>query len=87
MTAVAVTSTPMLEGGRVVVSGNAAATMTAARSVAGSRIDVDDPAAAAISADDATSSMLGKGRAIKTEPRILVFRCNTRYYNSVWAVG
>ncbi len=76
-----------LEGGRVVVSGDAAATVTAARSVADGGIDVDDPAAAAISADDAASSMLGKGRAIKTEPRILVFRRNTRYYNTVWAVG
>ena len=27
-----------------------------------------------------------KGSAIKTEPRILVFRLNTRYYNSVWAL-
>ena len=79
--------TPMLEGGHVVISGDAAAMVTAARSVADGGIDVDDPAAAAISADDAASSMLGKGRAIKTEPRILVFRCNTRYYNLVWAVG
>jgi hypothetical protein len=71
----------------MVISGDAAATMTAARSVADGGIDIDDPAAAAISADDAASSMLGKGRAIKTEPRILVFRCNTRYYNLVWAVG
>ncbi len=55
--------------------------------MADGRIDVDDPAAATISADDAASSMLGKGRAIKTEPRILVFRRNTRYYNSVWAVS
>jgi hypothetical protein len=28
-----------------------------------------------------------KGSTIKTEPRILVFRRNTRYYNLVWAVG
>ncbi len=81
------TSTPTLKGGRVVVSGDATATVTAARSVANGGIDVDDPAAAAISADDAASSMLGKGRAIKTEPRILVFRRNTRYYHSMWAVG
>ncbi len=78
---------PALEGGRVVVSGNVAATVMAARSVADGGIDVDDPAAAAISADDAASSMLGKGRAIKMEPRILVFRHNMRYYNSVWAVS
>jgi hypothetical protein len=79
VTAVATTSTPMLEGGRLVVSGNAAATVTAARSVADGRIDVDDPAAATIPADDAASIMLEKGRAIKTETRILVFRCNTQY--------
>jgi hypothetical protein len=78
--------TPTLKGGCMVVSGNAAATVMAARSVADGGIDVDDPAAAAISADDAASSMLEKGRAIKTEPRILVFRFNMRYYNSVWAV-
>jgi hypothetical protein len=56
----------------------------AARSVIDNGIDVDDPKAVAIS-DDAASSML---LAIKTEPRILVlvFRRNTRYYNSVWAV-
>ncbi len=71
----------------MVVSGNAVAMVMAARSVADGGIDVDDPAAAAMSADDAASSMLGKGRAIKMEPRILVFRRNTRYYNSVWAVS
>ncbi len=87
VTAVGVTSTPTLKGGRVVVSGNAAATVMAARSVANGGIDVDDPAAAAISADDAASSMLGKSRAIKTEPRILVFRRNTGYCNLVWAVS
>ncbi len=27
-----------------------------------------------------------KGRAIKTEPKILVFRRNTPYYNSLWAI-
>jgi hypothetical protein len=27
-----------------------------------------------------------KGRAIKTEPKILVFRRNTLYYNSLWAI-
>ncbi len=26
------------------------------------------------------------GRAIKTEPKILVFRCNTPYYNLLWAI-
>ena len=62
----------------------AAATETAARSVADEGIDVDDLTAAAIS-DDA-ASMLEKGITIKIEPRILVFRCSTRYYNLVWAV-
>ena len=46
-TAVAVTSTPTLEGGRVVASDDAAATVMAARPVADEGIlDVDDPAAA-----------------------------------------
>jgi hypothetical protein len=57
---------------------------TAARSVADGGIDDDDPAAAAMSADDAASSMLEKG---KREPRILVFRHNTQYYNSVCPIG
>jgi hypothetical protein len=83
--AVAVTLTP--EAGRMFASGNAVATVTAAGPVADSGIDIDNPAAATMSADDAASSMLEKGKhTIKTEPRILVFRCNTRYYNSVWAV-
>jgi hypothetical protein len=67
-------------------SGNAAATVTVAGPVADGGIDVDNPAAAAMSASDAASSMLEKGKHNKTEPRILVFRRNTRYYNSVWAV-
>jgi hypothetical protein len=61
VTAVAVTSTPTLEGGRVFASDDAAATVTAARSVADGGIDVDDPAAATRS-DDAVSSMLEKGK-------------------------
>jgi hypothetical protein len=64
VTAVAVTSTPTLEGGRVFASNNAAARVTAARSVANGGIDVDDPAAAARS-DDAASSMLEKGKGNK----------------------
>jgi hypothetical protein len=52
--------------------------------VADGGIDDDDPAAAAMSADDAASSMLEKG---KREPRILVFRHNTQYYNSVCPIG
>ena len=61
---VAVTLTPTFEGGRVFASDNAAAMVTAARSVADGGIDVDDPAAAARS-DDAASSMLGKGKGNK----------------------
>ncbi len=70
----------------MLASGNAAGTVMAAGPVADGGIDVDNPAAAAMSADDAASSILEKGSTIKTEPRILVFRRNTRYYNSVWAV-
>ncbi len=40
----------------------AAATVTAAGPVADGGIDVDNPAAAAMSADDAASSMLEKGK-------------------------
>ena len=58
------TSTSTLEGGRVVVS-DAAATVMAAGSVADGGIDADDPAAAAISADNAASSMLEKGKRNK----------------------
>ena len=58
----AVTSTPTLEGGRVFASDDAAATVMAARTVADGGIDVDDPAVAAMSADDAASSMLEKGK-------------------------
>ncbi len=43
-------------------SGNATAMVTAAGPVANSRIDVDNPAVAAMSADDAASSMLEKGK-------------------------
>jgi hypothetical protein len=53
-------STP--EGGHMFASGNAAATVTAAGPVADGRIDVDNPAAAAMSADDAATSMLEKGK-------------------------
>jgi hypothetical protein len=60
--AVAVMSTPMLEGGCMFASGNDAATVTAAGPVANSGIDVDKTAAAAMSADDAASSMLEKGK-------------------------
>jgi hypothetical protein len=70
-------------------SGDAAAMVTAAGPVADGRIDVDNPAAAAMSADDAASSMLEKGKHNKngTKDIGMVFRRNTRYYNSVWAVG
>jgi hypothetical protein len=60
--AVAMTLTPTLEGGRMFASGDVAATVTAARPVADGGIDVDNPAAAAMSADDAASSMLEKGK-------------------------
>ncbi len=53
-----------LKGGRVVVS-DAAATVMAAGSVANGGIDADDPAAAAMSADNAASSMLEKGKRNK----------------------
>jgi hypothetical protein len=43
-------------------SGNAAVTVTAAGPVANGGIDVDNPAAATMSADDAASSMLEKGK-------------------------
>ncbi len=79
------TSTPTLKGGYVFASEDAAATITADRSVANGGIDVDDPAAAARS-DDAASSMLKKRKGNKTDRRIFVFRHNTWYYNSVWAI-
>ncbi len=55
----------MLEGGRVDVSDAAVAMVTTARSVTDDGIDVDDPAAAAMSADDAASSMQEKGNRNK----------------------
>ena len=55
----------MPEGGHVDVSDDAAATVTTARSVTDDGIDVDDPAAAAMSADDAASSMQEKGNCNK----------------------
>ena len=60
-------STPTLEGGCVFASDDAAATVTAARTVADGGIDDDDPAAAAMSmsAYDAASSMLEKGKRNK----------------------
>jgi hypothetical protein len=54
--------------------------------VADDGVDVDDPTAATI-LDDAASSMLEKESRNKTEPRILVFRRKAWYYNSVWAIG
>ncbi len=58
-----------LEGGPMFTSGDAAATVTAARSVADGGIDVDNPAAAAMSADDAASSMLEKGKHNKNRTK------------------
>ncbi len=54
--------TQTLEGGRVAASDDAAATVMAARPVVDDGIDVDNPAAATMSADDAASSMLEKGK-------------------------
>ncbi len=63
VTAVAGTSTSTLEGGHMVVSNDAAAaTVTAAGSVADGGINIDVPAATPMSADDAASSMLEKGK-------------------------
>jgi hypothetical protein len=50
-------------------SGDAAATVTAAGSVADGGIDVDNPAAATMSADDAASSMLEKGKCDKNRTK------------------
>jgi hypothetical protein len=59
-------STSTLEGGHMVVSNNAAAvTVMAAGSVADGRIDIDVPAAAAMSAKAAASNMLGNGKGDK----------------------
>jgi hypothetical protein len=65
VSAVAGTSALMLEGGRVDVSDAAVATVMTARSVTDDGIDVDDPAAAAMPADDAASSMQEKGNCNK----------------------
>ncbi len=65
VTAVAGTSTSMLEGGRMVISDNPAGTVMAAGSVADSGLDKDnDPAAPAIS-EATASSMLEKGKGNK----------------------
>ena len=58
-------------------SNDAAATMTAAISVADSRIDVDDPAAAARLDDAASSMMLEKGKHDKNGTKdIDIQACN-----------
>jgi hypothetical protein len=59
VTVVAVMLTSTLKGGCVLAFNDIAATVTAARSVADDGINVDDPTAAAIS-DDSASSMLEK---------------------------
>jgi hypothetical protein len=86
VTAVAVTSTPTLEGGRVFASDDAAATVTAARTVADGGIDDRRSAPSGMYPHMHHPACRKKGIAIKTERRILVFRRSTRYYNSVWAV-
>jgi hypothetical protein len=50
-------------------SGDATATVTAAGPVADGGIVGDNPAAAAMSADDAASSMLEKGKHNKNETK------------------
>jgi hypothetical protein len=77
VTTVAVTSTLTLEGGRVFASNDAAAMVTDARTVADGGIDC--PPHGQVS-PHAASVMLKKRIVIKTDPRILVFRRNTRYY-------
>ncbi len=58
-------------------SNNAAATVTAAISVANGRINVDDPAAAARSDDAASSVMLEKGMCDKNGTKdIDIQACN-----------
>jgi hypothetical protein len=54
--------TPTLKGGRMFAYRDAAATVMAAGPVADGGIEVGNPAAAAMSADDAASSMLEKGK-------------------------
>ncbi len=68
-------------------TGNAAATVMAAGPVANGGIDFDNPAAAAMSQMMQHPACWKKGSTLKAELRILVFRRNTRYYNSVWAVN
>jgi hypothetical protein len=67
VTAVAVTSTPTLEGGRVVVSDAAAATVTTGVAV-GAAIAIDGPPPRQVSPHDA-SSMLEKGKRNKNETK------------------
>jgi hypothetical protein len=65
VTVVAVMSMSTLKGGCVFASDDASAMVTAARTVSDSGIYDDDPAATAMSADDAASSMLEKGKRNK----------------------
>ncbi len=62
--------TSTLKGGHMVDFDDAAAvTVTAAGSVADGGIDIDVPAAATMSADDAASSMLEKGKDNKNRTK------------------
>ena len=79
----AVTSTPTLEGGREFASGDAVATVKAARTVANGGIDGLPPDEYPHMQHPACWK---KGSAIKTEPRILLFRRLMRYKKLVWAV-
>ena len=83
LTAMAVTSTPTLEGGRIVVSDAAAATVTTGVAM-GATIDGRTPDKSLHMQHPACWK---NGIAIKTKPKILEFRHNTRYYNLVWAFG
>jgi hypothetical protein len=77
------TSTPKLEGGWIVVFDAAAATVTTGVAM-GATIDgrTHDK-----SLHMQHPACWKNGIAIKTKPRILVIRHNTRYYNLVWAIG
>ena len=70
----AVTSTPTLERGRVFASDDAAVTVMAARTVAGGGIDGAPPDEYPHMQHPACWK---RESAIKTKPRILVFRAST----------
>jgi hypothetical protein len=83
VTAVVVTSTPTLKGGCVFASNDAAATVTAARSVADGRIDGLSPRQ--VSPHNA-SSMLGKGKGNKKGSEDIDIQAFYAILQLVWAV-